>query len=371
MDEVEDADERAGDSRKPKRVPWNTIELTLEAQAEARRLYEKTPQTGRGIAIMLGISHTSLKTYARREGWTKCRRPPVDLTPAAKLSVKLARAELGDAGTASLSLPRVAVGRVGSPSVSEVSRGGGRLYKVQIRPRTLKRRGPPPPTPPHHSLRSRGEGRRGRSRGEVKKSKRSRGEGSALALRFCRQNPSRSRPPSARRWRTRSRRWQTSNPIASARSKTAGAPPPTRITRTRSAISPTRSNACSRCRPPRSKGKMMTPISTPAVTRLRSGLKASSRNGWTRRMLDALSEADFAALEGDFPILAHIHQDPPAASNSGGDWTTWLVLGGRGAGKTRLGAEWVRALCTAARLMRTGRTARSRWSARPSTTCAR
>ncbi len=27
-----------------------------------------------------------------------------------------------------------------------------------------------------------------------------------------------------------------------------------------------------------------------------------------------------------------------------GDWTTWLILGGRGAGKTRAGAEWVRAL---------------------------
>ena len=25
-------------------------------------------------------------------------------------------------------------------------------------------------------------------------------------------------------------------------------------------------------------------------------------------------------------------------------WTIWLVLGGRGAGKTRVGAEWVRAL---------------------------
>ncbi|ODN72421.1 Terminase-like family protein [Methylobrevis pamukkalensis] len=27
-----------------------------------------------------------------------------------------------------------------------------------------------------------------------------------------------------------------------------------------------------------------------------------------------------------------------------GDWTVWLVLGGRGAGKTRTGAEWVRAV---------------------------
>jgi len=32
------------------------------------------------------------------------------------------------------------------------------------------------------------------------------------------------------------------------------------------------------------------------------------------------------------------------SANNGGPWTTWLVLGGRGAGKTRLGAEWVRAL---------------------------
>ena len=46
----------------------------------------------------------------------------------------------------------------------------------------------------------------------------------------------------------------------------------------------------------------------------------------------------------DFPVLAHPHQEAPAAANNGGAWTTWLVLGGRGAGKTRLGAEWVRAL---------------------------
>ncbi len=36
---------------------------------------------------------------------------------------------------------------------------------------------------------------------------------------------------------------------------------------------------------------------------------------------------------------AQAYQRPPA-----GDWTTWLLLGGRGAGKTRAGAEWVRAL---------------------------
>jgi len=49
-------------------------------------------------------------------------------------------------------------------------------------------------------------------------------------------------------------------------------------------------------------------------------------------------------LNKDFVVLAHIHQEPPALASGGGPWTTWLVLGGRGAGKTRLGAEWVRAV---------------------------
>ena len=45
-------------------------------------------------------------------------------------------------------------------------------------------------------------------------------------------------------------------------------------------------------------------------------------------------------LEVDFPSLAHRHQEPPSFANGGRPWTTWLMLGGRGAGKTRLGAEW-------------------------------
>ena len=42
---------------------------------------------------------------------------------------------------------------------------------------------------------------------------------------------------------------------------------------------------------------------------------------------------------GDWPTFAHDHQLPPP-----GDWRVWLLMGGRGAGKTRAGAEWVRAL---------------------------
>lgn len=46
-----------------------------------------------------------------------------------------------------------------------------------------------------------------------------------------------------------------------------------------------------------------------------------------------------AHLADDWATWARDDQLPPA-----GDWTTWLVLGGRGAGKTRAGAEWVKGL---------------------------
>jgi phage terminase large subunit-like protein len=49
------------------------------------------------------------------------------------------------------------------------------------------------------------------------------------------------------------------------------------------------------------------------------------------------------AIDTFWQIFAHEHQQPP-----GGDWSIWLLLGGRGAGKTRAGAEWVRALACGA-----------------------
>ena len=59
-------------------------------------------------------------------------------------------------------------------------------------------------------------------------------------------------------------------------------------------------------------------------------------------MLTRLPARWLEALAGEFATFAHAHQLPPERANSGADWTTWLVLGGRGAGKTRAGAEWVR-----------------------------
>lgn len=49
------------------------------------------------------------------------------------------------------------------------------------------------------------------------------------------------------------------------------------------------------------------------------------------------NEAPFLARE--WQVWARDDQMPPE-----GQWTTWLMLGGRGAGKTRAGAEWVRGM---------------------------
>lgn len=53
------------------------------------------------------------------------------------------------------------------------------------------------------------------------------------------------------------------------------------------------------------------------------------------------------ALEDEWFAFAHAHQCPPDTANNGEPWTTWLLIGGRGAGKTRAGAEWVRAFANA------------------------
>ena len=62
----------------------------------------------------------------------------------------------------------------------------------------------------------------------------------------------------------------------------------------------------------------------------------------TQADLDAflgdLSENALLALPWLFEFWALPHQLPPE-----GVWKTWVIMGGRGAGKTRAGAEWVRA----------------------------
>ena len=59
-------------------------------------------------------------------------------------------------------------------------------------------------------------------------------------------------------------------------------------------------------------------------------------------MLENLDLEALNFLAHDWQLWARDDQLPPP-----GDWTTWLLLGGRGSGKTRAGAEWVRMLATA------------------------
>lgn len=48
-------------------------------------------------------------------------------------------------------------------------------------------------------------------------------------------------------------------------------------------------------------------------------------------------------IDTNWHLLAQPHQIAPDVAPNGKPWLTWLLIGGRGAGKTRAGAEWVRA----------------------------
>lgn len=77
---------------------------------------------------------------------------------------------------------------------------------------------------------------------------------------------------------------------------------------------------------------------------MRAALIACAKAGRAQELLAELPEADARRLLTDWELWARDDQLPPAAAPDGRPWTTWLVLGGRGAGKTRAGAEWVRGL---------------------------
>ena len=53
--------------------------------------------------------------------------------------------------------------------------------------------------------------------------------------------------------------------------------------------------------------------------------------------LSTLQEREVAELKWHWPFWARPNQLAPE-----GDWITWLLLAGRGFGKTRCGAEWVK-----------------------------
>ncbi|MDD9923857.1 MAG: terminase family protein [Boseongicola sp.] len=68
-----------------------------------------------------------------------------------------------------------------------------------------------------------------------------------------------------------------------------------------------------------------------------AALIASESPAKQRQFLNSLNPEELRALPYLFDFWALPHQIPPK-----GNWRTWVVLGGRGAGKTRAGAEWIR-----------------------------
>jgi len=79
-------------------------------------------------------------------------------------------------------------------------------------------------------------------------------------------------------------------------------------------------------------------LTTPSVMRSRIVLRHFIENGEGRWLSRKLKAREARELNRHWPYLSRKDQLPPD-----GDWNTWLILGGRGSGKTRAGAEWVRA----------------------------
>lgn len=60
--------------------------------------------------------------------------------------------------------------------------------------------------------------------------------------------------------------------------------------------------------------------------------------------ISGLTAREIEALLRDWRLVGRVDQLPPDFAANGEPWTIWLVMGGRGAGKTRTGAQWVRGL---------------------------
>ncbi|WP_435311842.1 DNA-packaging protein [Primorskyibacter sedentarius] len=88
---------------------------------------------------------------------------------------------------------------------------------------------------------------------------------------------------------------------------------------------------------------------------MRSGAAwiASADVAVRNEFLNSMPKGELLALPFIFEFWAMDHQLPPE-----GDWRSWVILGGRGAGKTRAGSEWVRSMVEGSRPRDPGRAKR-------------
>ena len=80
---------------------------------------------------------------------------------------------------------------------------------------------------------------------------------------------------------------------------------------------------------------------TPSVRRLRTSLTLFVASFSSSKLTSRLSSRETRLLNRDWRHWAREDKQLPPTTQG---WRSWLILGGRGAGKTRAGAEWVRAL---------------------------
>ena len=66
------------------------------------------------------------------------------------------------------------------------------------------------------------------------------------------------------------------------------------------------------------------------------------RNGTLSQSLNEIDDDEIVLWNSDWPYWARADQLPPLPAYLSAPWRVWLILGGRGAGKTRSGAEWVK-----------------------------
>ena len=81
---------------------------------------------------------------------------------------------------------------------------------------------------------------------------------------------------------------------------------------------------------------------TNSAASLRDELISYDKEGLLPDLLAEMRARSLARLDQAWLVWAHEHQEPPLLTPHGHAWRTWLILGGRGAGKTRAGAQWVR-----------------------------
>ncbi|MEZ5776029.1 MAG: terminase family protein [Hyphomicrobiaceae bacterium] len=76
---------------------------------------------------------------------------------------------------------------------------------------------------------------------------------------------------------------------------------------------------------------------------MRDAFLGSASRAALDRLIAALDRDELVRLCHDWLVWARDDQLPAEAGGEAAAWRTWLLLGGRGAGKTRAGAEWIRA----------------------------